>query len=256
MTMVANTPSQSCFGNRTMNNSQSTERKWHPIEHAIMLHIDRYGMTTPAAAVGAGVRGMTTELIALKRLEALVRRQHIIKHALAPGNTCYSLSEVARTRLGRNPAMREKPPSPRLLFERFAFLSFCCLSHQKSTKLTHAEMSQRFPDLYRPAMAHHYYVSTDHRHSRLGFLRVDGGNSGRWDRVASKLAQDVHHHLNFDLVRTLLEQDAFEFTVVTPLAEKAISIQEAMMQRRDAFPVPVHCVSMPELVNLIRPSPG
>jgi hypothetical protein len=54
---------------------------------------------------------------------------------------------------------------------------------------------------------------------------------------------------------TLLDAQAFELTLITPLSQKAHHVQIAMEERRGVLPVPVRCIAMPELINLIRPSP-
>jgi hypothetical protein len=109
--------------------------------------------------------------------------------------------------------------------------------------------------LYRPARADHYYLTHEYTTPCLGFLRIDCGNVGRWDRIIAKASDDLRTHLSIPLVRTLLDAQAFELTIITPLPQKARHIQAAMEERRGALPVPVRCVAMPELINLIRPSP-
>ncbi len=239
-----------------METNRPSSRDWHPIEEAIVEHIDRYGLTTPAAAHAAGVKGMNTLAIAEERLNALVRRGDLIAEPLPSTATGFVLSPVAQQRRGREITDRSgKPLSQRMVVERFAFLSFCCLHENRRTKLTHAELRERFADLYRPGSAHHYYVTTEDETPRLGFLRVDIGSYGRWDRIIAKVSEDLRHHLSHALVRTLLEQQAFELTLITPLPEKARRVQEAMAALQNVFPIPVRSIAVPELVNFIRPAP-
>lgn len=239
-----------------MNTTPTTLRNWHPIEEAIIEHVDRYGMTTPAAASAAGVKGMDSIEIAEQRLQALTRRGDLIAQILPVASTAYMLSPSSHERLGRANADRfRKPPSVRLVSERFAFLAFCCLQDRRRTKLTPAELQQRFADLYRHGSAHHYYCTRETDQPRLGFLRIDAGNFGRWDRIVAKVSEDLHDHLRFPLVRSLLAEDAFEVTVITSLSMKAQRIEDVMEERRDVFPVPLRCLALPELVNFIRPAP-
>lgn len=239
-----------------MSNTKNSLRDWHPIEEAIIEHIDRYGMTTPEAACVAGVKGMNDPQVAEARLQALTRRGDLVIQTL-PGNCItYTLSLQSRNRLGQQAAERlSRPPSLRLLAERFAFLTFSCLQDQRRSKLTPVELKERFADLYRHGSAHHFYLTREFGPPRLGFLRIDVGSYGRWDRIVAKASDDLRTHLSMALVRKLLDEDAFELTVITALPTKAQRIKEALAERRDALPVPTRCIAMPELVNFIRPAP-
>jgi hypothetical protein len=143
----------------------------------------------------------------------------------------------------------------RATITRYAFLAFCCLQGATRLKLTREDQQQRFAELYRPARAEHYYLTHEYAKPCLGFLRIDCGNVGRWDRIIAKVSDDLRSHLSLPFVRTLLDSQAFELTIITPLSQKARHIQTAMNDRRGALPVPVRCLAMPELINLIRPSP-
>jgi hypothetical protein len=239
-----------------MNNAQDSLRNWHPIEEAIIEHVDRYGITTPKAAWAAGVRGMNNLQVAEARLHALTRRGDLVTLSL-PGNcVTYTLSLQSRQRLGQQAAERlSRPPSLRLLAERFAFLTFSCLQDQRRSKLTPVELKERFADLYRHGSAHHFYLTREFGPPRLGFLRIDVGSYGRWDRIIAKASGDLRTHLSMTLVRKLIDEGAFELTVLTALPTKAQKIEQALTERRDALPVPTRCIAIPELVNFIRPAP-
>ncbi len=231
-------------------------RTWHPIELAIIGHIERYGLTTPEAAYAAGIRGMTSVKVATQRLKALVRQGDLIQQPLAVGMKQFVLSQQARSKLGRTDATREgKLDSMRTIITRYAFLAFCCLQETSRLKLTRQELQQRFSDLYRPGTMDHYYLTHEYATPCLGLLRIDCGNVGRWDRIVAKVSDDLRTHLSLPIVRSLLEAQSFELTIITPLPQKARHVQTEMDKRRGALPVPVRCVAMPELINLIRPSP-
>lgn len=231
-------------------------RKWHPIELAIIRHIHRYGLTTPEAACAAGIRGMSSGEVAEQRLKALVRRGDLIRKPLAVGMKQFVLSQQGLAKLGHTTdSGRDKPDSMRTTITRYAFLAFCCLQGTPRLKLNHEDLQQRFPDLYRPASADHYYLTHEYATPCLGFLRIDCGNVGRWDRIVAKVSDDLRNHLSLPIVRTLLDSQSFELTIITPLPQKACQVQAEMDKRQAALPVPVRCVAMPELINLIRPSP-
>lgn len=239
-----------------MTASPATIRNWHPIEEAIIEHIDRYGLSTAAAAHAAGVKGMDSPLIAAQRLEALVRRGDLQCQPLPVPEKGYSLSPKSLMRLGRKVDSRYgSATSSRLLTERYAVLAFCCLQAQQRIKLTPAELQLRFADLYRPGRAHRYYFTREGKRPRLGFLRIDSGSFGRWDRIAASFADDLRHHLSIALVRSLLDDDSFELTLITALPVKARRIEQLMAQYQSALPTPVRVVAIPELVNFIRPAP-
>jgi hypothetical protein len=101
----------------------------------------------------------------------------------------------------------------------------------------------------------HYYLSNSGATPRLGFLRVDVGHHGRWDRIIAKVSDDIRWHLSLPVITELLRNDAFEISVITALPDQAHRIHEALSLQQEVLPIPVHCVAMPELVNLIRPAP-
>lgn len=235
--------------------TQST-RTWHPIEEAIIRHIDRYGLTTPQAAYAAEIKGMTTVEIAMQRLMALVKSGELVCQPLTPHMRCFVLSSMALERLGRPVEPHGiQPLSAKTIAEQFAFLSFCHLREAQHMKLTHQELQSRFADLYRPGNARHYYVTTGTGQPRLGFLRIDTAGFGRWDRIIAKASRDLRSLLQFHTIRQLLEQQAFEMTIITSLPQKAHRIDEEMESRRRVFTVPVNCLAMPEMIDLIRPVP-
>lgn len=239
-----------------MTTSHTAIRNWHPIEEAIIEHIDRYGLSTVIAAHAAGVKGMNSPVIAAQRLEALMRRGDLQHQPLPLPVTAYALSPRSRSRLGRSEDSRSSTaPSTRVLTERYAVLAFCCLQAQQRMKLTPQELQQRFADLYRPGRAHRYYFTREGERPRLGFLRVDSGSFGRWDRIAASFADDLRHHLSMALVRRLLDEQSFELTLITALPIKAQRIEQLMAQYRSVLPAPVRIVAIPELVNFIRPAP-
>ncbi len=228
----------------------------HPIEQAIIEHIVRYSMTTAEASHRAGVRGMTDAAVAESRLRALQRRGELCCLPLTTRMQCFVLSANARTTTGELTASKSQwLDSPRARMERYAFLAFACLGSAIRTKLLHAELRERFADLFRPQTAHHYYVTNEFAVARLGFLRIDSSTHGRWDRIVAKACDDMRRHLSIPLVRTLLDSDAFELTVLTALPAKAERIAEAIGTKREALPIPYRVIAVPELINLIRPAP-
>jgi hypothetical protein len=242
-----------------MRPASSTPSAWHPIEEAIIKHIQRYHLTTPEAACAAEVRGMTDPLVATQRLRALAKRGILRRGPLDAEQTCYMLSAEARRQLGNDDddhhQQQQQAPSQQTKVQHLAFLLFCCLHAAQRVRLTADDLKERFPDLYRQHHSSHYYLSSSGPTPCLGFLRVDAGHRGRWDRIVAKVSDDIRWHLSLPVVTELLRTGAFEITVITPLPDKAQRIHEALSLQQEVLPIPVHCVAMPELVNLIRPVP-
>ena len=244
------------YGEEPMPTSNSNSRLLHPIEEAIISHVRRYGLTTPAASVAAGIRGMTSVDIAQNRLDALVRRGDLRHEPLTRSALCYVSSRVVASRLGQESVSEyQRPLSIQEKLRRYAMLQFCSMGDAKRSKLTAEEMSERFSEMYRDGQPLNYYVDNTGTTPRLGFLRVDVCGRGRWDRIVAKVSDDLRRHLQFPLVRKLLNEDAFEVTVVTALSTKAKGIESALSEKKDVLPVPIRCVAMPEFVNIIRPPP-
>lgn len=228
----------------------------HPIEEAILSHIDRYEITTAEASFNALVRGMTSVEIARNRLDALVRRKVLRREPLFKATPCYSRnkSRLDATRAGDRLGVDDVLSIPEKL-RRFAMLQFCTLHSTNRNRLTRQEMSLRFTDLYRENVPVNYYVASDDSTTKLGFLRVDLCGHGRWDRIVSKLNSDLHWHLQHRTVKQLLTANAFEMTVVTALWPKARRIESALAEKSQLMPIPVRVIAMPEFMSIIRPPP-
>lgn len=230
--------------------------RMHPIEQAILSHIDRYEITTAEASFNALVRGMTSVEIARNRLDALVRRKILRREPLFKATPCYSRNKrrLAPTRNGDRVGVDDVLSIPEKL-RRFAMLQFCTLHSTNRNRLTRQEMSLRFTDLYRENVSINYYVANDDSTTKLGFLRVDMCGHGRWDRIVSKLNSDLHWHLQHRTVKQLLSANAFEMTVVTALWPKARRIESAFAEKSQLMPIPIRVIAMPEFMSIIRPPP-
>jgi hypothetical protein len=237
-----------------MSPSNSEYPPMHPIEEAILGHIDRYETTTAEASFNARVRGMTSIEIARNRLDALVRRKVLRREPLFKTTPCYSRNKGSQAAAGTGEQADDVLSIPEKL-RRFAMLQFCTLHSNNRNRLTREEMSSRFSDLYRENSPVNYYVSNDDSITKLGFLRVDLCGHGRWDRIVSKLNSDLHWHLQHRTVKQLLSVNAFEMTVVTALWPKARRIESALAEKEQLMPIPVRVIAMPEFISIIRPPP-
>lgn len=139
--------------------------------------------------------------------------------------------------------------------KNYAILVFCCLSGRQRQRLMPADFHNCFPDLCRPGLAMNYYVDTSGPQPRLGFIRVDTGGTGRWDRVLAKCLHDVTTHEAVPGFRPFIARQAFEVTLITPLLQKARRIAETVNKLDDPRANLIKVSAMPELLNLIAPPP-
>ena len=65
-----------------------------------------------------------------------------------------------------------------------------------------------------------YYVDTSGPQPRLGFIRVDAGGRGRWDRVLAKCRDDLQVHQRMLASAQFIDRQAFEITLITTLPKK------------------------------------
>lgn len=129
-------------------------------------------------------------------------------------------------------------------------LRFCYLSDRPRHRLTTHDLARSFPGLQRPGLPSGYYFDPAGS-GRLGLARLDVGRHGRWDRVLQSLRADINDHIQQPVFKRLLEAGRFEITVITVFRQKARRIEEAWAQKKDACPVPLQVVALPELLPLI-----
>ncbi len=246
------------YGEKSMKDQLPNARQWHPIESAILEHLRRYELITPTDAVLGGILGMDTEEVAANRLVALEKRHIVQRATLNTPSPCYIFTQrefALREEADSKRDEKVQPLSVQSMLRRYAMLKFCLQRAPPRRKLTPEEFQSRFPDMYRAAHSHHYYTTFVDSQPRIGFLRVDLGGRGRWDRIVAKARSDINRHLQFPIVQQLLAKQAFEVAVVTATLEKARRIHDALQAKHAELPVPSYCEAIPELGDVIRPSP-
>ncbi len=137
----------------------------------------------------------------------------------------------------------------------YAMLAVCTQQSERRTRLNQAEFKRYFPGLCRPGLPMNYYVDIDMGNSRLGFLRVDLGGHGRWDRILSKARDDARRHKLEPAFRPFVQRDAMEIRIVTTLPQKAERIRREIPERPNPAGIPIHVSVVPELLHLIAPLP-
>ena len=169
-----------------------------------------------------------------------------------PGVVCPPGTEATAT---ETTVYRFGPLSEVAKIRNYAMLSFCCLSQHQRQRLTADDIQRFVPDLYRIGMPSNYYVEADGPQSRLGFLRVDTGGHGRWDRVLAKAREDIRKHSLFKSIEEFVGRGLFEVSIVTALPQKAARLQKAIEDWPAEQQSLIRITTCPELINLIAPPP-
>lgn len=150
---------------------------------------------------------------------------------------------------------REKPLSETSKIRALAMLSVCASASHHRTRLTATEFEKYFPELRRPGLPMNYYVNFAGDQPRLGFLRVDTGGHGRWDRIVAKALDDVRKHQVEPAFGRFIQRDALEIRVVTALHQKRNRITRALTDKPTSLAQSIEISVVPELLNLIAPIP-
>jgi len=163
------------------------------------------------------------------------------------------LAQRGATRLAEN---RHGPLSELAKIHNYALLAFCLLTDAHRQRLTADELEQHFPALHRPGLPLNYYIDSTSAQPRLGFIRVDMGGHGRWDRVLATCRRDLETHWQHPGFQPFMRRQRFEITLITALPQKAQRLREALASGGDWRGSIVRIVAMPELLNLIAPPPS
>jgi len=231
-------------------------RPWHPVESSIIKNVSRYGVMTATALCVWGAKGVKDSQQAGDRLSALARRGDLVRHKVSSVEECYSLAPAAAQKakaLGFNsPSCLHSIES---LTHAYALMSVCLLQNEKRKLLTNAELTQNFPELGSHGGPSRYYLAREAEQTRLGFVRIDQGGRGRWDRIARKANDDMRKHLSLRCLLPMIDQRQFEICIVTALPGKAQRIEEVLRANQELLNVPYRVISIPDLINFIRPRP-
>ena len=223
-------------------------------EAAVLVHLARYRLTVFEAAAGVvRPRGLARRVLARLAESGLLASAPLYRN-----RRYWHLTQSGATRLGT--ALDDSgeplfgPLSEAAKIRAYAMLAFCCLGDISRDRLTRRELQRHFADLDRPGLPLNYYVDGSRPKPQLGFLRVDTGGHGRWDRIVEKVRHDAESHWLMPGFRRLITAGCFEITLVAALAEKAERIRRELAEGRIARPVQVRVVAMPDLVHLVMPA--
>ena len=231
-------------------------------QRQLLEHVARYRMTTLRAAAASAFRSTTPIPIARQRLSDLVGAGLLGEAPIYRKQRYYYLMSRGvdlLTETGADQASSSEsrpaygPLSEQAKIRAYAMLAFCCLSGEKGGRLTRDQFEREMPNLYRPGMPMSYYVARRSDQTVLGFLRVDSGGHGRWDRVVRKVRQDIESHWQHSGFRALIQNETFEIAVVTAMPVKCERIRRALADAKKLRPVPLRIVAVPKLIHLLSP---
>ena len=218
------------------------------LEAAVIDHVARYRLTVVEAL-------QTQPALAqpgsdqLKQILKQLCRQGVLDNAtLYLDRSYFYLAPMLPTE-GR------KLLSESVKIRRYAMLAFCCLGATPRTRLLPTECEAHCPELYHAVGCLDFYVSDSTANRALGVLRVDSGGRGRWDRVLEKCRRDIIRLQMDRQVRAMIDDGQLEYTLVTALPQKVHRLQQAIVCWSDIPLGVMRLCAVPDLVNLIAPSP-
>jgi len=226
--------------------AEQADRTDRAAETAVSLTA-RYRLMTASALRELRPDLYPRERSARKVLIELARRGELAEAPLYRNRTCF---------YRREPAEHREEFSEPAKIRAYAMLAVCAAREARRTRLTREELQKYFADWYRPGRPANYYLDLSDEKPVLGFLRVDHGGRGRWDRVLAKALDDARKHRLEPAFERFLAQGALEVRIVTALPQKANRLRCALNEKQAARGVPIHISVVPELINLIAPLPS
>ena len=170
----------------------------------VLEHVRRYKLTTKAALrtqpffQGAGKYAVDTVVDRLKS------REHFSSHQLSNGQVYFQLGRAAANLLGVHERI-SRPLGDEPAIRAYTILSFCCLQGEQREQLTREELERAFPGSYERGARVTYYIDNEGTHDRLAYLRVDMGAVTRWDKLLTKLKQDIQKRCDNQTFRRLID---------------------------------------------------
>ena len=222
------------------------EVKLIPAEHQVLEQIAMFGFTVEEAVAslptsqGEGRRGVV-------QLLNRMRKRRLIRHEnLYHGRECIRLGPRGEQAMrSRSIPMRfhSRPLSEESKVRALAMLSFCTLSDVHRVPLCAVSGKETW--------SHCYIENSPER--RMGFLRVDMGGRGRWDRILAKCQHDSQSIREDPRFTESLGTGRAELSLAVTLPHKAERLRQVLQDH--SLPLPLRIIVIPELLYLIAPPP-
>lgn len=233
-----------------------TRPKLSRFEISVLTLTNHYGLSVvEAIACQPEFRGWTARAVQ-RLLNRLVRNQFISEAWLYAGRRCYLPTTSGLRAITNQPTLsytENRPLSEESKIRRFAMLSFCCLGRTRRVRLNRSAPSESDGDPGLAISTGCYYVQPGDN-AVYGFLRVDMCGKGRWDRVVAKCKEDARRIRSHSCWKPYTVADRFEITIATALPHKAERLSSALQESSPTLPIRIAVI--PELLNLIAPSPN
>ncbi len=219
------------------------------VDAAILARVDRYRLTVfEALRQLPELKGVASS--ALRHHLRRLCREGVLGRAALYHNRLYFFRANADV-IGRS----QRPLSETAKVRSYGMLAFCCLGATARTKLNHEDLAQLFPELPHQSSNHHFYQADHSEPVSCGWLRIDCGGHGRWDRVLAKCHRDLLRFRHYPSIERQIELGNFEITLMTALPQKAQRLQQALKSEPSLLAGNMRLCVLPDLVQLILPAP-
>jgi len=231
-----------------------TETEIAAAERIVMEHVARYRMTTyPAVNSLRGVRHFGRRRLR-QLLNSMCRSRQLGRSTLFHQKHYFFLADDGASPT-KGAGRRTGPLSETAKVRNYAIQSYCLRGGVYRSRLTKEELASMLPEIDRPGLPLNYYVDTSSDAPRLGFVRVDVGGHGRWDRIAKTCVSDLMSHIGNPAFQQFIQSDAFEVTLITTMPQKADRLRSWIVEQSPEATSLLKVVAFPELINLIAPPP-
>ena len=231
------------------------DRKLSHSELSVLKLTSQFGLCVLEAAAGLSEVCGPSATAQQRLLDRLVRWQLLTQCWLYPGRRCYVLTFAGQQRVsgaGQRRLQVDRPLSSETKLRRFAMLSFCCLGKVPRRPVTPCHEDETRLQADDIPLSGNYYVQNGEK-DIYGFLRVDMGGAGRWDRIVAKCTNDARRIVAASTLKPYTASGLFEITLATATQQKAERLQRAFCENPAELPVRIAII--PELFHLQAPRP-
>ena len=209
------------------------------IEVAVLSFVRRFRLTI-RALIPLAIEHPVGEVE--QAIASLIRKGLIRRHS--PGDGVELLLYCQGSK-------RRRAPSNRNQITSLATIHFCHFLNAQRELLTPEEFKSHFPELHKPQHDRRYFLDRECSPVRLGFLRIDHGGDGRWNRIIDKARRDFDKHRRDPAFADLISNQWFEVHIVTGTKRKAIRIEQTVRQTRRRSDEAIRVTAIPELLPFI-----
>jgi len=145
-----------------------------------------------------------------------------------------------------------RPLSDLSLARALGILTFCHGSEARSL-ITREELETYFPKMFRHGLPAGHYIEATSKSTRLGNVRVDGGQS-KINRIVTRTQRCIQKYEQQTGFRDLIHNGNFELTWIVPTHPKQRRLVEALRPLK-ASGVQLRVIAVPLLLNIVAHIP-